>query len=155
MNQVAMRDNTAEPEGVTLKYGNIPLQGEKRLNLIHGLPGFEHLSAFVLAELEDYAPFCALVSEDEPEISMLIINLQFLSISNNVRVPGREWDAVVANNKDAREIWAILKTDHQSGEFLANVKAPLIVNTEQGIAKQIILDSEDLVVDYPLSEGLL
>ena len=154
MNQVAAADISDSAHQAPLRYGEIPLENPRELKLIHGLPGFEHLEQFFLAELKSFEPFCALVARDEPDISLLMIQLEYLHIAGSIRIPEREWAALGAGEKD-QEVWTILKTDQETGAFSANVRAPVIVNRASGMARQIILDNDELDFEYLLSEGLI
>ena len=62
---------------------------------------------------------------------------------------------VIVDDPSVSEMLAAAKTEHETREFSANVKAPLVVNRKTGAANQVILENENLSVEYPLSEGLI
>ena len=135
-------------------YGGIPVRGFKNLDLLNGLPGFEHLRAFVLEELEGYAPFCALRSTEQPEISMLVIDANLLSVWKNIDLPPRELQILGLDKTADSEQYVILKVSQGSQEFTANIKAPIVFNPESGAANQVILDNARLSVEHPLINEL-
>jgi len=138
-----------------LSYGEFALSETQRLTFRQGLPGFEHLHRFTVAELTDFSPFSVLLSDEEPEISMMIINARFLKIWESIRIHPREIEPLGAQGLADIDIWVILRTDPATHAFTANVKAPLVVNRKTGQSHQVILDNDDLSVQYPLSEGLI
>jgi len=135
--------------------GGLPMKVFKNINLVHGLPGFEDLHAFILAELDDYAPFCALQSVDEPDISMLIIDAKLLSIWKNVEIPPRELQILEIEKSEESEQFIILKVNQVSQEFTGNIKAPIVFNRNTGLGNQVILDNANLSVEHPMKNEII
>ncbi len=135
-------------------FGGIQIMELKNLDLLNGLPGFEHLHAFVLVELEGYAPFCAFQSVDEPDISMLVIDAKLLKIWKEVDLPPRELKILGLEEKADSEQYVILKVNQGTQEFTANIKAPIVFNPATGAANQVILDNINLSVEHPLNNEL-
>ncbi len=135
--------------------GGIPLTMMKQINLVNGLPGFEDLHSFVLAELENYAPFCALQSMEEPEISMLVIDAKLLSIWKNVEIPPRDLQILDIEKSGDSEQFIILKIQQGSQEFTGNIKAPIVFNRKTGAANQVILDNAEFSVEHPMNNEIL
>jgi flagellar assembly factor FliW len=136
-------------------FGGIPLIANKRIDLLNGLPGFEDLHRFVLAELDGYAPFSALQSEDRPEISMLVIDAKLLPVWEDIQIPARELQILDLEDSSLAEQYVILKVDQNSQEFTANIKAPIVFNPRSGAANQVILDNAKLSVEHPLNKELI
>lgn len=126
----------------------------KNIDLINGLPGFENLHAFILAELESYAPFCAFQSVDEPDISMLVIDANLLAVWKDINIPPRELQILNLEKSTDSEQYVILKVSQGTQEFTANIKAPIVFNPESGAANQVILDNANLSVEHPLNDEL-
>ena len=152
---MAVEQDMTATEQIPTTFGEFSLVEGRIVNLINGLPGFEHLKRFTIAELADFAPFSAMISLEEPEISMLLVHARHLAVWNSVGVDPRELSAIGAGPGADLDIWVILRTDPETHAFTANVKAPLFVNRETNSGDQIILDDSRLSVDYPLSEGLI
>jgi len=134
--------------------GGVSVLALKNVDLLNGLPGFEHLHTFVLAELEGYAPFCAFQSVDQPEISMLVIDAKLLNIWKGIDLPPRELQILGLEKTGESEQYVILKVDQGTQEFTANIKAPIVFNPESGAANQVILDNASLSVEHPLINEL-
>jgi len=153
MNTSAQHSNVEE-SGENREFDGLQVIDLKHIDLINGLPGFEHLHAFVLAELEGYAPFCAFQSVDEPDISMLMIDAKLLKIWQEVDLPPRELEILGLDNKTDSKQYVILKVDQGTQEFTANIKAPIVFNPISGAANQVILDNINLSVEHPLTNEL-
>ena len=152
---IAQTQVQAKPEAVVeLAFGGIPMRGIQRVEMINGLPGFENLRSFQLAELEGYAPFCAFQSTEETNISMLVIDAKLLSIWKGIAIPPRELENLGLQNSTEAEQYVILKIDQRSQEFTANIKAPIVFNPLTGVANQVILDNANLSVEHPMLNEL-
>ncbi len=148
-------ENTSTESGPMNKtFEDLPLQTSKHVSLIQGLPGFEHLHTFIIADIQDYAPFCVLKSADQPEISMLAINAKLLAICKDVIVPERELDILGIQKITEADQYIILKADPRTQEITANVKAPLVFNPKSGMGNQVVIDDPHLSMEYPLKHEL-
>jgi flagellar assembly factor FliW len=144
----------AEPMVAEITFGGIPMLGAQRVDLINGLPGFENLHHFVLAELEGYAPFCAFQSMEQDNISMLVIDAKLLSVWQGVEIPPRELTILGLEQAGDSEQYVILKIDQSTQAFTANIKAPIVFNPVTGAANQVILDHAELSVEHPMQHEL-
>ena len=151
---LAMENTSTENGPMSTAFEDLPLQTSKHIDLIQGLPGFENLHKFIIAETQDYAPFCVLKSVEQPEISMLTINANLLTICKDVNVPESALDILGMQKTTEAEQYIILKADPRTQEITANVKAPLVVNPKSGLGNQVIIDDPQLSMEYPLKHEL-
>lgn len=138
-------------------FNDMKVEQENTIEFIYGLPGFEMLTKFVIKDIEDYPPFKVLQSLEEPDISMLILDIRLLKIREQIKISFGELEKIEIypdSLGENTEIYVILKVNDKKQELSANVKAPLVINTEKKIGGQIILDDENLSVEYLLKEGL-
>jgi len=116
----------------------------------YGLPGFENLSEFEFRNLDEFPPFKLLQSTDMPDISMIVLDGSLLNVFENVSFPKHEMNILGLENREYLRIFVILRIEEETKHFVANTKAPIILNTYTGFGKQIILDSPGLSEDYKL-----
>lgn len=133
-------------------FAGIDLVDDKKIELVNGLPGFEHFKSFILAELEGYAPFYAFSAVEAPEISMLVIRADGIEVFADVHIPTRDLETIGLTNEDEAALYVVLKVDHESQKFIANTKAPLVFNFKNHLGNQIILEDPRLRIEYPLFE---
>ncbi len=127
-------------------------QSSSIYNFEYGLPGFEHLSKFEFKNLEDFPPFKLFQSVDIPDISMIVIDGRLLKIYENVAFPNQELSNLNISDKKYMRIFVILRIDEENKHFIANTKAPILLNTYSGLGKQVILDSTELSEEYKLDK---
>lgn len=116
----------------------------------YGLPGFEHLSEFEFVDLDEYPPFKLFRSTSRPEISMIVMDGQLLKIYETINLPRHELNILNLRDKEYLRIFVILRVDEKTKSFVANTKAPIILNTYNGLGKQIIIDNSSLSEEFKL-----
>jgi len=131
-------------------FAGIELIDEKNIELLNGLPGFEQYKSFTLAALEGYAPFYALKAVRAPEISMLVMHAEGLDVFSDIVISRGDLEAIGFDDAENPELFVVLKVDHKSQQFTANIKAPLVMNFDKARGNQIILEDSRLSVEYPL-----
>jgi flagellar assembly factor FliW len=118
----------------------------------YGLPGFEHLSKFEFLDLEEYPPFKLFRSTETPEISMIVMDGKLLQVFDDITFPGAELSTLNLPDEKYMRIFVILRIDEKTRHFVANTKAPLVLNTYSGYGKQIILDDQKLSEEHKLEQ---
>ncbi|MCL4440006.1 MAG: flagellar assembly protein FliW [Firmicutes bacterium] len=114
-----------------------------------GMPGldFKHYTLF---SLEADAPFYFLQSADDPEVGLLLIN-------PFVVFPEYEFDLSEEavgqlNIKDEKKIAVLCTVNASRGMESAtvNLLAPIVINTEKMMAKQVVLNDRRFSLRTPL-----
>ncbi|NOZ74639.1 MAG: flagellar assembly protein FliW [FCB group bacterium] len=121
-----------------------------RAHFKFGLPGFEHLSQFVIASVKDFPPFHILISKAEPEVNLLIINTQLLSIYQTIDIPVMEFKKIGTSNREDVDSYVVVKVNAEKNTLTVNLRAPILIHKNTLSAYQAILDRRDLSIEYPL-----
>ena len=117
----------------TLHFGEVELDDEFIFKFPEGLLGFEEYNQFVLISHEDTEPIKWLVSIDDPSIGFPLISPWIIDIEYN---PGKSIDL----SKEA--VLAVVTLAKKNEDMTANLKAPLIFDTNTQTGKQFVLSSE-------------
>jgi flagellar assembly factor FliW len=115
-----------------------------------GLIGFSECKDFVLMENEGLAPFHLLQSLEYPQVGFLVLSPTLLVSNYNERVPAREWEALGVTGKTQPLSFVIAVIGSTPETSTGNFQAPLLVNYEKMIGKQIILTDSGFSVRHPL-----
>jgi len=138
-------------------FGGVEINEKNVIKFIYGLPGFETLTKFIITDLKGYQPFRVLQSLEEPNVSMLILDIRLLRIRNQIRIPFKELKNIGINPSksiDDTEIYVILKVDSEKQQLTANIKAPVVINNKDRVGCQVILEDKNLSIEYSVKEGL-
>jgi len=131
--------------------GDPPPVSALPVTMKYGLPGFESLTRFALADVPDFAPFQMLLSEEEKSFSLLVLDIKTLPAENELLILAN--DLKVKGIRDAsHRTLLVLKLDRLKKVFTVNTKAPIVIDMKDGSGRQMILDNPKLPVDYQLTK---
>ena len=133
----------------TLEWGTLEVSEDRLVHFPEGLLGFEELRRFALVELEEYHPFLWLISTDDPEVSFPLADPRYfheggyavhLSPVDEQRLDLRAGDSVA--------VFVVVTVDPQRG-VTANMRGPVVLNTRNRIARQVITYGAGLTLRQP------
>ena len=123
-------------------------------NLIHfdyGIPGFEELKKFAIVDIEEYSPFLLLHSVEDYNIAMIVLNAGLLDLVEDLEIPEKKLKELNNNEEHEVGVFLILKIAGTDKKITANTKAPVLINFQNQKGRQIILDNENLSMDFPIT----
>jgi len=115
-----------------------------------GLIGFSECKDFVVMENEGLAPFRLLQSVESPEVGFLVVEPTSLVNNYYERVPARDWESIGVIGTTKLLAFAIVIIGQTPETSTGNLQAPLLVNYEKMIGKQVILSESGYSVRHPL-----
>ncbi len=129
------------------------MEQEVVFHFAQGIPGFEHIHKFVLEEIEPELPMRLLKATDEEAISLLVAS-PFIFYS------AYEWELSATDKNELRiqsqediEVWSIITVPSNSNEATINLMAPIVLNKQQMLGKQLILHESGYSPRAPLNAG--
>jgi flagellar assembly factor FliW len=123
---------------------------ESIIRFEEGLIGFYDFKTFQLIESDEIAPFRWLQSTDRPEVGFLVIEPSLIVRDYTHVIPRREWESLGLTNPEAGVVLVMCMVGPASSQTTANLQAPLLVNFQKNIAKQVILTETGLTSRHPL-----
>jgi len=125
------------------------IQEMTKLFFEEGIPGFPHLQFFQLQQQEETGPFFLLTSIEDPNIEFGVIDpfAFFSDYEFTLSDPIKESLKITESTPVA--VLNII-TFRSNGEVTVNLKAPLVMNMDNRMAKQVILTEENYQVRQPL-----
>ena len=139
-------------------FGTIDIDDDKVLDFPMGIIGFEELNHFALifdSEREERSKISWLQSMEEPLMVMPVINPD--EITDDGYHPIIEDERMKQSGDPADEDLLILVTmsiPSDLTKMTANLKAPIIINTTNGKAMQVIVENEDYKVKYNVYDAI-
>ena len=129
----------------TSRFGEIEIDEKKIISFPMGIPGFEYLKRFILV---DYRPSVQwLHAVDDPDVAFIVVNpfLVFPDYSVNIKDDAE----IFLGIKDASDTAVLAILTVKGNNITANLKAPLVMNTANFTAVQLILDDDRLSFQTP------
>jgi flagellar assembly factor FliW len=115
-----------------------------------GLIGFSEFKDFVLMENDNLAPFRLLQSLESPEVGFLVLEPTALVNNYYDLVPAREWESLHIAGKTKPLAFVIVVVGADPKSSTGNLQAPLLINYDTMLGKQIILTDSGFSVRHPL-----
>jgi flagellar assembly factor FliW len=120
--------------------------------LIHfeeGLIGFAEYKTFVLKQSRDLAPFQVLQSMERDDLSFIVIDASHVVPNYPELIPSRDW-ASLGTERTNQVALAICSVGTASNETSVNLQAPILVDVDKMIGRQVILTDSGLSARHPL-----
>ncbi len=132
-------------------FGTIDIEDDKIINFPNGIIGFENLTKFALiydSEREERSKISWLQSMEEPLMVLPVINPLDLMETYTPTIED-ELMKNIGNPADADLlIFVTLSIPSDIEKMTANLKAPLIVNTVERKAMQVIVENQEYPVKF-------
>jgi flagellar assembly factor FliW len=120
------------------------------VRLEEGLVGLPEYKNFVLQVAEELLPVMLLVSQDEKRISFPVIDPYLINPDYMPRLEENEADAIgISGVKDA-SWFVILNVVNDPLLVTANLMAPLAINPNTGVGRQVILSRSGYHTSHPI-----
>lgn len=134
----------------TLRFGLLEIEDNKVIKFPQGLPGFEQHHAFVLLHPDPELPISYLQSVDDGYISFVVMDPFLVLPSYEFELSDAVKQELELTGPEEVSILAIVTIKDEIRNATINLKAPLVINTQLRIAKQVILHDYPYVTKHPL-----
>ena len=123
----------------------------EELRFVAPILGFEHLSRFVLVQLDPDSPLFSLRSLEDADVRLLVLatEVAFEDYSPTFDAVAR---AAVGLGADATGlVMAVVTPGASLAESTVNLLAPILLNPATGAAAQVVLTGSEFPVRLPLA----
>jgi len=156
MVKLAERTSTKRVQFTTTRFGEVEIDEANVIRFVEEIPGFPETERFVLIPHKEDSPFAWLQSVDAPDVAFVVTDPwlffeNYKPTVNEIDLEKLEVAGEAENSSD--EGWvmlSILTIPKDPKKMTANLKAPVIINTRNNTAKQVILSSEDYTTKHRL-----
>ena len=136
----------------THRFGSMEIPEEKIITMERPVLGFEQLSRFCLVESPEVAPFIWLQSCEDPAVSFLIVNPVLLFPNYRIEVNSKEIAELRIARVESVETYAIVTLAEDPNQVSVNLQGPILINTENNLAKQLVLVNSQYQVRHRILE---
>lgn len=138
----------------TTRFGELEVKKEDIINFSEGLLGFEKLNQFFVVDPGDSTLILWLQSIEDEKIAFPIIEPKIFKPDYIAKLLPADMNSVKLENISDAKIYSILTIPSNITEMSANLKAPIVINNVQKIARQIVLQDNKLSVKYEMYKEL-
>lgn len=127
----------------TARFGRLTYTNADVVTFDHGLVGFPGLTAFVLIQHKEDSPYRWMQSIDEGDVAFLVVDPSHCVEGYAPEIPESAVESVGIKDATPRLVYTIVSIPAgKPEEMTINLAGPIVVNLENGRAKQIVLEDE-------------
>ena len=138
----------------TSRFGEVEFQEDDLLEFKEGLLGFMQLRKFVILDDPNDEIFAWLQSCESPEIAFPILEPELFAPDISVTIPKSDIDALGLTSAEDARLFCIITIPVDPTQMTANMKAPLLINAPKRIARQCVLQDNNLAIREPVFSRL-
>ena len=135
----------------TTRFGEIEVEEEKIVTFEDGIPAFAEENEFVILPYEEESPYYFMQSLKTPELAF-ILTIPFLFFPDyQIEIDDASVKELDIKNQDSVTLYSIVTIPNGSLRYMtANLLAPIVLNTENMKAKQIIMEKSNYKTKHRL-----
>ena len=135
----------------TREWGPLDVDERDVVHFPEGLLGFEELHRFVLVDAEEFRPFVWFLSIENPEVGFAVAEPHYFSAGPyDINLsPGDESHLDLAEG-DSIALFVVVSIADHGREITGNLKGPIVFNTRNRLAKQLVVYGSAYSVRHPI-----
>ncbi|MDM8152501.1 flagellar assembly protein FliW [Priestia megaterium] len=123
----------------TSYHGDIEIDNQQTLTFNQGIPGFLEETEFVILPLPEAEAFQVLQSIQTKELAFIITDPFQFFLHYDFQLEPQEIEKLQLQQAEDAAVYVLLTMSDSMEKITANLQAPIIINTKQQLAKQVIL----------------
>jgi flagellar assembly factor FliW len=138
----------------TRRFGQIEVPEEKVIRFQNGIPGLECMSRSILIKVEETVPFYWLQSVVDGEIALPVINPLIIDATYSPSVEDSVFEELELERDEDLLVVNVAVIPKEVSKMTANMAAPLLINIDKNVGRQIILDNAAWQMRQPIYEAV-
>lgn len=134
----------------TSRFGQIELQNSDVLTFPEGLLGFADLRQFVLLDDPTDEIFAWLQSCESMHIAFPVLEPELFSENYKVNLTKGDLEGLKLQSPEKARYFSIVTIPDDPTQMTANLKAPIVVNVAERLARQCVLQDNNLAIREPI-----
>lgn len=132
----------------TARFGTIEFDSEAVITFTQPIIGFEQRRRFILVPGPDGGFVKWLQSTESPDLAFLIMDPRAVVADYEIEVTPADLNELGANDTSLIEAYTLVVVPKDPSQIRTNLKAPILINPVQRLAKQAVLDRTDYPVQF-------
>ncbi|MBR2216110.1 MAG: flagellar assembly protein FliW [Selenomonadaceae bacterium] len=135
----------------TVRFGEIEVEEEKVVHFEQGIPAFEEETEFLIIPYEEESPYVFLQSLKTPQLAFLMTSPFVFFQDYEIEIDDGTLEKLSIKSQDDIALYVILTIPGGSVKNMtANLMAPIVVNTANMQARQVVLDKGNYTTKHRL-----
>ena len=138
----------------SLRMGQLEIPDDKIIKTEKPILGFEQLSRYCLVEVDELRPFLWMQSTEDPAVAFLVVNPRVFYPDYKIEVNSKEIAELKVACVETVETYVIATVPDDPRQMSVNLQGPIIINTANNKAKQLILVNSDYQIAHRILDTL-
>lgn len=138
------------------RFGSLDIPDERAIDFGPGILGFPASQRYVLVEIEDDEDYFWIQSVEIDDVAFLCIRPWDFFPDYELDVPDDVQEQIELHDPVDSEVFLLLTTHHENDELIditANLLGPIILNSSNRKARQVVLNNSEYTTREPLVAG--
>jgi len=137
------------------RFGELEISEDDIIKFPEGLCGFPYENSFILISHQPDSPFIFMQSVSEPDLTFVMLETFKLSKEYEFTLNDQVVQELNLSTNNPPQIYNIVTTPQKIDEMTVNLLAPIVIDVNHRIAKQVVLENVPYKVRHRLFiEGL-
>src|SRR6478736_3466382 len=138
----------------TGRFGQLTVGNDEIIKIPQGIMGFPELTEFCLVDSGDETLILWLQSLQNPDIAFALLEPKIFRPDYAARLSAAELRELKLENINQSAVFSILTIPEDVTLMTANLKAPLVINLKEQIAKQVVLQENEYSIRHNMFKEL-
>lgn len=135
----------------TLRFGEVEVAEDKIVHFAEGIPAFEDEHEFVIVPYDDESPYVFLQSLNTPDLAFLMTMPFVFFPEYEFELDDENQEKLALTNQEDMLIYTLITVNGgKVQDMTANLMAPVVLNTANMQARQLVLDRSSYTTKHRL-----
>ncbi len=134
----------------TSRFGEMEIEEESIIEFRHGIPAFEELKRYIIISLEGDDNFYWLQSVDDGDIAFILADPFNFTVDYEPVLSDSILKELQIEKEEDVLVLTMLVVPDEIENMTANLAAPIVININKKLGKQVILTEGDYPVRHPV-----
>ncbi len=137
----------------TRLFGEIKVEEEEVINFTKPILGFDDCTQYILVEKESIFPTFWLQSVNNPGLAFPVISPFFISEDYSIKLQTHDLDDIRMKDINDILVMTLMVVPQSMSSIRTNLRAPIIYNPVNKVAKQLVLHDDKYPVHYYIMDN--
>ena len=137
----------------TTRFGTIEYDDQSVLTFTQPIIGFQEFRRFIFVDGPENSNLVWLQSTDSGDLAFILIDPRTVIPEYGFKLGDHELAELAVTKVEELDVYTLVVVPQDPKQVRTNLKAPILVNPKQRLAKQTILDKSSYPVQFILSQA--
>lgn len=138
----------------TGRFGQLTVGDDEIIKIPQGILGFPEYTQYCLVDPADDTLIVWLQSLENPDVAFALLEPKIFRPDYTARLSAAELRELKLENVNQSAVFSILTIPADVAQMTANLKAPLVINLKEQLAKQVVLQENEYSIKHLMFKEL-